>query len=56
LLFVTVLLSAGGVRASSVTVNNPTPPSLKDRLGNLYRHVLWWWHGVPWALCGLQDT
>jgi suppressor of ftsI len=41
---------------ANIEVYDPVRPSLSARLGLLYRHVVWWWNGVPWSLCGLQDT
>ena len=41
---------------ANIEVYDPVRPSLSARLGLLYRHVVWWWNGVPWSLCGLEDT
>jgi suppressor of ftsI len=41
---------------ANIEVYDPVRLSLSARLGLLYRHVVWWWNGVPWLLCGLQDT
>ncbi len=41
---------------ANIEVYDPVRPSLSARLGLWYRHVMWWWNGVPWSLCGLQDT
>jgi suppressor of ftsI len=41
---------------ANIEVYDPVRPSLSARLSLLYRHVVWWWNGVPWSLCGLQDT
>jgi FtsP/CotA-like multicopper oxidase with cupredoxin domain len=41
---------------ANIEVYDPTPSSLSTRLNRLYQHVWWWWHGVPWSLCGLADA
>lgn len=41
---------------ANIEVYDPAPSSLSTRLSRLYQHVWWWWHGVPWTLCGLADA
>jgi FtsP/CotA-like multicopper oxidase with cupredoxin domain len=41
---------------ANIEVYDPIPPSLSVRMRHFYLHVLWWWRGVPWSLCGLADT
>ncbi len=41
---------------ANIEIYDPTPPTLFARLNRLYLHVVWWWHGVPWSLCGLADA
>jgi FtsP/CotA-like multicopper oxidase with cupredoxin domain len=41
---------------ANIEVYDPAPPTLSLRLNRFYLHVLWWWNGVPWSLCGLADT
>jgi FtsP/CotA-like multicopper oxidase with cupredoxin domain len=41
---------------ANIEVYDPTPPTFSVRLSRLYLHVLWWWRGVPWSLCGLSDA
>ena len=41
---------------ANIEIYDPAPPTLAARLSHLYLHVVWWWHGVPWSLCGLADV
>jgi len=41
---------------ANIEIYDPTPPTVVVRLQHLYLHVLWWWYGVPWTQCGLQDA
>ena len=41
---------------ANIEIYDPTTPTLGARLNHWYLHVWWWWHGVPWSLCGLQDA
>jgi FtsP/CotA-like multicopper oxidase with cupredoxin domain len=36
-----------------VEVYAAQPPRLTERARMLAWHVWWWWHGIPWAMCGL---
>lgn len=51
-----VLLHEDHGMMANIEIYDPAPPTLSARLNRLYLHVLWWWHGVPWSLCGLADT
>jgi FtsP/CotA-like multicopper oxidase with cupredoxin domain len=41
---------------ANIEIYDPTPPTLSVRLNRLYLHLVWWWRGVPWSLCGLADA
>ena len=41
---------------ANIEIYDPAPPTVAVRVQNLYRRVIWWWHGVPWSLCGLADA
>jgi suppressor of ftsI len=41
---------------ANIEVYDPAPTTLMVRLNRLYLHVVWWWQGVPWSLCGLPDA
>jgi FtsP/CotA-like multicopper oxidase with cupredoxin domain len=41
---------------ANIEVYDPAPSALSARLNRLYQHIWWWWHGVPWSLCGLADA
>jgi suppressor of ftsI len=41
---------------ANIEIYDPAPPTLSVRLHTLYLHLVWWWHGVPWSLCGLADA
>ncbi len=36
-----------------IEVYDPTQSAVTARLNRLYLHVWWWFHGVPWSLCGV---
>ena len=39
---------------ANVEVYDPSQ-TFSTRLVRLYMRVVWWWHGVPWSQCGMQD-
>jgi FtsP/CotA-like multicopper oxidase with cupredoxin domain len=39
-----------------IEVYDPAAPTVGDRLRRFATHVWWWWHGVPWAMCGLAEA
>ena len=41
---------------ANIEVYDPAAPTLMVWLNRLYLHVVWWWLGVPWSLCGLPDA
>jgi FtsP/CotA-like multicopper oxidase with cupredoxin domain len=41
---------------ANIEIYDPASPTLSTRLNRLYLHVLWWWNGVPWSLCGLPGA
>jgi FtsP/CotA-like multicopper oxidase with cupredoxin domain len=51
-----VLKHEDGGMMGNIEIYDPAPPTLSVRLNRFYMHVLWWWHGVPWSLCGLADA
>jgi FtsP/CotA-like multicopper oxidase with cupredoxin domain len=51
-----VLQHEDGGMMANIEIYDPAPPTLSVRLNRFYLHVLWWWHGVPWSLCGLADA
>jgi FtsP/CotA-like multicopper oxidase with cupredoxin domain len=38
---------------AQIEVYAAPPRGLPDRARLLALHVWWWWHGIPWSLCGL---
>ncbi len=51
-----VLKHEDGGMMANIEIYDPTPPTMLVRLNRFYMHVVWWWNGVPWSQCGLQDT
>jgi suppressor of ftsI len=51
-----VLKHEDGGMMANIEVYDPAPQSLSSRLNQLYLHVWWWWHGVPWSQCGLESA
>jgi FtsP/CotA-like multicopper oxidase with cupredoxin domain len=51
-----VLMHEDAGMMANIEIYDPTPPSLSAQLNRLYMHVVWWWHGVPWSMCGLADV
>jgi hypothetical protein len=51
-----VLKHEDGGMMANIQIYDPNPPSFAVRLSNWDRHLVWWWNGVPWSLCGLQDA
>ncbi|MGD0104845.1 MAG: multicopper oxidase family protein [Rhodopila sp.] len=51
-----VLLHEDHGMMANIEIYDRTPPTLLLRLSRFYLHILWWWHGIPWSLCGLSDA
>lgn len=51
-----VLKHEDGGMMGQIEIYDPSPMTLSARLNRFYLHVVWWWNGVPWSLCGLADA
>jgi suppressor of ftsI len=41
---------------AQIEVYDPRPRGIREWVRQLYFHVWWWTHGVPWSLCGLSSA